>query len=94
MQREPWSTHADWGGAGHQGLFLGCCLHHHHQVRRGGVQVHGGDHPSREVHQGIREVAVVQVEIGSSKPGREKSDHTPHGAFSETLRKGGCTPNL
>lgn len=62
-------THPRRGGAGHQGACLGRCLHHHHQVRRGGVQVNAGDHPSREVHQGVREIAVVQVEIGPVEPG-------------------------
>lgn len=77
MQRDSWSTHSCWGGAGHQGARLGCHLYHHHQVGRGGVQVDSGDHPSCEVHHGIREVAIVQVEIGPSKPGRETVSSMP-----------------
>jgi hypothetical protein len=36
------------------------------------VQADAGDHSSREVHQGIREVAIVQVRIGSTQPGVRK----------------------
>ena len=41
------------------------------------MQADVGDHPSREVHQGIREVAIVQVDTGRMKPGREKGRSTP-----------------
>lgn len=77
MQRDSWSTHPGQGAAGHQGACLGYHLHHCHQVRRGGTQADAGDYPSCEVHQGIREVAIVQVDIGPMKPGRDKGRSTP-----------------
>lgn len=43
------------------------------------MQVDAGDHPSRKVHQRVREVAVVQVEVGSAKPGRGSQTETPVG---------------
>ena len=41
------------------------------------MQADVGDHPSREVHQGIGEVAIVQVGIGPMKPGKEEGRSTP-----------------
>ena len=75
--QDPRSTHPGQGAAGHQRACLRCRLHHRHQVRRGQVQADVGDHPSREVHQGIGEVAIVQVGIGPMKPGKEEGRSTP-----------------
>lgn len=41
------------------------------------MQADVGDHPSREVHQGIGEVAIVQVGIGPMKPEKEEGRSTP-----------------
>lgn len=86
-------THISQGATGHQGACLDRCLHHHHQVRRNGVRVDAGDHPSGEVHQGIRKETVVQVDIGPMKPGRGK-DISTRGASVRCSRKGVCTADI
>lgn len=87
------SIHLGRGGAGHQGACRGRCLHQHHQVGRK-VQVDAGDHPSCEVHQGVRKEAVVEAGIGAMKPGRGKGTSTPVVSLARRSRKGGCTPDL